>query len=215
MSIVTLVSGGLDSTLLALMAKEQKLSQHPLYIDYGQRAAKREWNACKGVFRRQGLPSPARLDIHEYGRLIGSGLTRGYTAKRRAFLPGRNLAFLLFGAAYALEKRATAVAIGLLNDSTHIFPDQTAEFIEESERAIALAMGKRVAVLAPLMVFSKSDVLALTDIRGVGGTYSCHAGTEAPCGKCISCVEIAKARKAGPKKAEPGRAKWVAAAMQD
>ena len=42
MSIVTLVSGGLDSTLVAKLAQEEGLRQHPLFIDYGQRSRDRE-----------------------------------------------------------------------------------------------------------------------------------------------------------------------------
>jgi 7-cyano-7-deazaguanine synthase in queuosine biosynthesis len=38
MSIVTLVSGGLDSTLVALLARDEGLEQYPLFVDYGQRA---------------------------------------------------------------------------------------------------------------------------------------------------------------------------------
>ena len=38
MSIVTLVSGGLDSTLVAKLAQEQGLQIFPLFVDYGQRA---------------------------------------------------------------------------------------------------------------------------------------------------------------------------------
>ena len=49
MSMVTLVSGGLDSTLVAFLAREQGLEQHPLFIDYGQRARDRELAACRAA----------------------------------------------------------------------------------------------------------------------------------------------------------------------
>jgi len=198
MSVVTLVSGGLDSALLAVMVKGQRVTQYPLFLDYGQRASEREWVACRTVLRRHRVPTPTRLDISGYGRLIKSGLTtRQAKLKEEAFLPGRNLVFLLFAAAYAVQKRADAVGIGLLNDSTHLFPDQTADFVQTAEHAIAVAMGKRIAVLTPMMVFSKADVLELAAQRRITGTYSCHAGTKTPCGKCISCLEILSASRGG------------------
>ena len=43
MSFVNLVSGGLDSTLVGVMAKEEGVEHFPLFIDYGQRAARKEW----------------------------------------------------------------------------------------------------------------------------------------------------------------------------
>lgn len=56
MGIVTLVSGGLDSTLMSLMAKDEGLELFPLFIDYGQLAAEKEWQACKNVHEKYGLP---------------------------------------------------------------------------------------------------------------------------------------------------------------
>ncbi len=47
MSMVTLVSGGLDSTVMAVLAKEEGLTQHPLFIDYGQLGCRRELRACR------------------------------------------------------------------------------------------------------------------------------------------------------------------------
>jgi len=34
-SLVNLVSGGLDSTLVGVMTREEGLGVHPLFIDYG------------------------------------------------------------------------------------------------------------------------------------------------------------------------------------
>ena len=47
MSLVTLTSGGLDSTLMVVLAKEEAVDQYPLFINYGQRSLKREWQACQ------------------------------------------------------------------------------------------------------------------------------------------------------------------------
>ena len=47
MGIVTLVSGGLDSTLMSMLIREEGVPLFPLFIDYGQLAVSREWEACK------------------------------------------------------------------------------------------------------------------------------------------------------------------------
>ena len=191
MSLVNLVSGGLDSTVMAVLADEQGLEQFPLFIDYGQRASKREWQACRAVHQRLHLPTPRRVDVNKFGEVIESGLT----SKRKrlvadAFTPGRNMLFLLIGAAYAVQKGAKAVAIGLLDEKSKLFPDQTYEFITKAEQALQTALGQSVRVAAPLMNFAKADVVALAKSKGVSGTYSCHAGTSTPCGRCISCKEF-------------------------
>ena len=96
MSVVNLVSGGLDSTLIAVMMREEGIEQFPLFIDYGQRAAKREWDTCQEVHSRHGLPIPVRMDLSGYGAVISTGLTReSLDIRTEAFTPGRNLMFLL------------------------------------------------------------------------------------------------------------------------
>ena len=62
MSFVNLVSGGLDSTLIGVMAQEEHITHFPLFIDYGQRAAAKEWATCQVVHRQRGVGN-ATLDF--------------------------------------------------------------------------------------------------------------------------------------------------------
>lgn len=191
MRFVNLVSGGLDSTLVAVMAKESGMEQFPLFIDYGQRAAKREWQTCEAVHQSLGLPTPVRMDLSGFGQVIASGLTREeLPVKEAAFTPGRNFLFLLMGSSYAYQVGASSVAIGLLSEQFSIFPDQRRGFLNQAEQAISTAMGRDVSVLTPLMDFGKADVIQLADAKGISGTYSCHAGSAEPCGRCIACLEF-------------------------
>ena len=73
MSIVTLVSGGLDSTLVAVLAREGGLEQYPLFVDYGQRAKNKELSACRAVLARlqQTTLSDELFDpVADRGRLV-------------------------------------------------------------------------------------------------------------------------------------------------
>jgi len=91
---------------------------------------------------------------------------------------------------YAYQSNSSSVAIGLLSEEYHIFPDQTEEFIRKAESLLNLAIGREIKILTPLIKFSKSDVMALAQSKHIDGTYSCHAGTYPPCGKCVSCLEV-------------------------
>ena len=195
MGIVTLVSGGLDSTLMSVMADEVGATLFPLFIDYGQLGAAKEWAACQRLHARFNLPSVTRLDVSGFGKVIPSGLTdTKLHVKEDAFVPGRNLLFVLAGAAHALRVQASSVALGLIKPATRPFPDQTLEFVQEAESMIETAIGKHIRVLTPLIEFSKRDVLVMACRRGVEGTYSCHAGGDTPCGVCIACVDIMNAK---------------------
>ncbi len=190
MSVVTLVSGGLDSTVMAFLAKEEGLTQFPLFIDYGQLGRERELKACHTNFQRHNLPAPKVAEIGGYGALLPSGLTDpSKHVLEDAFLPCRNLMFLTLGAAYAYQCGATAVSIGLLDEVFSLFPDQTRQFVADSQDLLSKGLGRSIRLVTPLMSFSKAQVVEIAKTRGITETYSCHAGTEPPCGKCVACRE--------------------------
>jgi 7-cyano-7-deazaguanine synthase len=191
MSIVTLASGGLDSTLMAILAREAGTQQFTLFVDYGQRSAAHELAACRRSMLAHGLPAPTVADVSGFRNLVRSGLTDSKLhIVEDAFTPGRNLLFLLLGAAHAYEVGADAVAIGLLKEETCLFPDQTTPFLRLAESMLSESMGREIKVLAPLREFFKCDVVELARIKGIKDTYSCHAGGDSPCGVCISCREF-------------------------
>lgn len=191
MSIVNLVSGGLDSTLISVMMREEGIEIFPLFVNYGQKALQNEWEACEVLHKRLRLPAPVKMDISGFGGVILSGLTSiEKNVKTDAFTPGRNLLFLIIASAYAFQVGASAVSIGLLNEAYSLFPDQKQDFIQSAERTIELAMGRSIRIITPLSEFSKPDVVSLARDKGIIGTYSCHTGQELPCKNCISCLEM-------------------------
>jgi 7-cyano-7-deazaguanine synthase len=136
------------------------------------------------------------MDVSGFGKVVPSGITSTLMRiNEDAFLPGRNLLLVLCGAAYAYRVQADGVAIGLLDPEDHLFPDQSYEFLSQCEVILEVAMGKHSFVLAPLLKFTKRDVLAMASARGLKDTYSCHAGGDVPCGECVSCLEISNAKE--------------------
>jgi len=181
---------------MVCLAKEEGIIQYPLLVNYGQRCFDEEYAACKKVLAGLEIFPIQVMDLHGFGALISSSLTRtNLRISEDAFLPGRNLLFLLAGASYAYETSSNGVAIGLLSEDYHLFPDQTREFAASAEQTIQKAMGRSIKVITPLIEFAKKDVLRLAEMHGIVDTYSCHMGTSQPCGECISCREIINARK--------------------
>lgn len=196
MKLVTLVSGGIDSTLMSVLAKEQTFELYPLFIDYGQLGAKLEWEACIYTHMKHKLPTPKKLAIKGFGKLIHSGLTdKTLRLKEDAFLPGRNSMFLLCAGSYAYQVQSKNIAIGLLTDKFKLFADQSGDFIKQAEKFISMEMDYEIKILTPLMEFNKAEVIELAKSKKINKTYSCHSGNNIPCGKCISCLEIKNALK--------------------
>ena len=195
MRVVVLASGGVDSSVMMQLLGKEGHDLFPLFIHYGQLAGEKEWVACQKICRHLDL-TPCQMDVSGFGDIIPSGITNySLDIERDAFLPARNLLFLTLGAAYGYVKHAYVVAIGLL--SNPIFPDQTVEFIQTAQKSISMALGVDVRILAPLVSLNKFDTLRLARKYGLplGLTYSCHSGSEEPCGRCISCKERMVAEK--------------------
>lgn len=188
--VVTLTSGGIDSSVMCLMLSKEGVEVYPLFIDYGQHAAALEWQAVQRICEHLGIDSPKRMDVSGFGRVIPSGLTdRRLDVRSKAFLPTRNLLFLTLGAAYAYSNDVYFVAIGLLSDA--IFPDQTPEFISSVQKTVNQALAVDLKILTPLIELNKLDTvrLAIEYSLPIEMTYSCHSGRSEPCGQCIACQE--------------------------
>jgi len=193
MKTVTLVSGGIDSVVMSKIIEKEGGTQFPLFIDYGQLCAEKEWSACKELMNKCKLPNPTKVDLKGYGQLMPCGITdASKDIYSDAFLPGRNLLFLTVGGAYAYYKKAKRVAIGLLSEKFHLFPDQTEKFVVNANFAINTALGQDIILVTPLINFNKKEVIKLAKKYEIPleKTYSCHAGGNKYCGKCISCKEI-------------------------
>lgn len=191
MRIVALASGGLDSSVMCALLKREKHQIVPIFVNYGQLSERREWRACSTVMRGLNLPRPVRINVQGYGKAFESSLThRKGRIFEDAFLPGRNLFFLLLAAAYAHQHDCSGIAIGLLSPRQHIFGDQTKAFLTKAKTVLSAAMSGEIQVLAPLIKLRKSQVLALSGELKVSATYSCHSGKGKACGICISCREF-------------------------
>jgi len=193
MTIVALVSGGIDSLVMSKLISLQGEELIPVFVDYGQLARIKEWSACQTVLKKSGLPEPVRVDLSGYGKLMSTGITD--PAKHiynDAFLPGRNMLFLLVGCSYAHYKGVKKVAIGLLSEKYHIFPDQTERFVVNTNIAVNEALDEDIAIVTPLINFSKGEVIELAKHYGfpLSETYSCHSGRDKYCGECIACKQI-------------------------
>lgn len=187
---ICLASGGLDSTVCLKLMQDQGLRPLPLFINYNQLNYIREFASLQRNCERLGISAPLELDFSDLGRNLATGLTDSTKdVVQDAFTPCRNLMFIVAAAAVGCKLGINKIVMGLLSEKTAIFPDQSDEFIRDAEKAISSSLGINFTVILPLRDFIKSEVVELGRRLGVTDFYSCHAGTEIPCGKCIACSE--------------------------
>jgi 7-cyano-7-deazaguanine synthase len=188
MKIVSLSSGGLDSSILLCVLKKDKHDVHPLFINYGQKSAKHEHDAFFKVCKF--LELTGHVINLESLKEIRCGLTDEHiSAVDFPYFPARNLILASVGASYAHNHTCDLLSLGFLQNS--FFPDQSQKFVLEIENMIKTSLGTDFKVLTPFIDMNKKEVMQLAKKYDfpIDITYSCHSGTEKPCGNCMGCIE--------------------------
>jgi len=180
LTIIHLLSGGLDSTVLLHDLVHQGHMVHCLLVDYGQRHsqellfAKSQCKMANVLFTTVSLPP-----------LRGSTLTDGDGS---VIVPARNACLLSVSVNLAEAARADVVTIGCNADDALMFPDCTPQFIAAFNQAIAVG-GSQVKVHAPYASETKRSIAEIGKRLGVrfSETWSCYIGGPKPCGNCPAC----------------------------
>ncbi|MBU6427507.1 MAG: 7-cyano-7-deazaguanine synthase QueC [Cyanobacteria bacterium REEB65] len=202
---IVLLSGGLDSTTCAYVARHEGYAIHALSFDYGQRL-RRELDSAAKIASAVGAVEHVvmRFDLRQWG---GSALTADmpvplgrtpedmHTGIPVTYVPGRNTIFLAFGLSYAEAKGAEALYIGVNAIDSSGYPDCRPEFIRAFHEVARLGTkagveGSPVRLETPLLTLSKAEIVQLGLSVGADYalTWSCYVGGDRPCGRCDSCL---------------------------
>ncbi len=205
---IVLLSGGLDSMVVAALAREAGYALIALTIDYNQRHRIELESAAKiaahlGAVEHIILP----LDLTRFG---GSALTADIDVPKDGadgdaipvtYVPARNTIFLslCLGLAEARGARDLWIGVNALDYSG--YPDCRPEFIASFESMANLATkagveGSGFTVHTPLLHFGKAQIAAECARLGLdaGMSWSCYDPTPSnkACGHCDSCLLRAK-----------------------
>jgi 7-cyano-7-deazaguanine synthase len=206
-SAVVLLSGGLDSTTVAAMARADGWDVLALTIDYNQRHRIELAHAAQvakalGVSRHIVLP----LDLTGFG---GSALTADIAVPKGGvepgipvtYVPARNTIFLSVALGWAEAAGARDLFIGVNALDYSGYPDCRPEFIAAFETMANAATragveGDRFRVHTPLMTLDKAGIIRAGLAAGapLHLSWSCYDPTPEgrPCGLCDSCRLRAK-----------------------
>jgi len=199
---VILLSGGLDSSTVAGLAKKSGAEIIGLSFDYGQRH-KKELEAAKNIARHLELKELKiiKLDLSLWG---GSSLTdmskelpiNGINQEiiPSTYVPGRNTIFISVALSYAEAIKADFIGLGVNALDYSGYPDCRPDYIFQFQKLANLA-NKRgrennpIKLWTPLMKLNKVEIIQLAFDNNIPleKTWSCYAGTLNPCGKCDSC----------------------------
>lgn len=199
---VVLLSGGMDSMVVAGLAREAGFRLLALTIDYRQR-------------HRVELDAAARIAVHlgadrhivlplDLSRFGGSALTDDFEVPKTGvgagipitYVPARNTIFLSLCLGWAEAAGARDIFIGVNAVDYSGYPDCRPAFVQSFEALARLATkageeGERFAVHTPLIAMSKADIAREAVRLGLdaGMSWSCYDPTPdlKHCGLCDSC----------------------------
>ena len=197
---LVVLSGGQDSTTCLYWAIDRfgKENVETLTFDYGQRH-RIELECAAAIARYAGVPNQV-LPIDTFAALGGNALTDMDAVVEPAaagdlpntFVPGRNLVFLTFAAAYAWRQGIDHLVTGVAQTDYSGYPDCRADTIAALQSALRLGMESSVEIHTPLMHLSKKDTVKL--LQHLGGldalalSHTCYEGMRPPCGRCPACL---------------------------
>lgn len=219
---VALLSGGLDSTVAAALARKERKLVACVTFDYGQRAAQREIAAAAAIAREFdaehhviALPFlgavthtalvDRSVDLPQLTAMQLDDVAPGGAAQlsmRAVWVPNRNGIFVNCAAAFAESLGADAVVVGFNREEAATFPDNSVEFLERSSAALALSTRNGVRVVCSTANQDKNEIVAEGYRIGAPLHYlwSCYRGGERHCMQCESCLRLLRALDANGKR---------------
>jgi 7-cyano-7-deazaguanine synthase len=213
---LVLFSGGQDSTACLAWALDRFDRVETVGFDYGQKHAV-ELDARRTVRARMAEAFPAwaarlgedhMLDLRGFGAVADSALTRDRAIEMTGrglpstFVPGRNLAFLVYAAALADRRGLKALVGGMCETDFSGYPDCRRETMDAMQAALNLGMEQDFRIETPLMWLTKAQTWALAKRLGgealvaitVEDTHTCYLGERGTlhpwghgCGTCPAC----------------------------
>lgn len=197
---VCIMSGGMDSTLSAYMAKSESYEIIAVHFNYDQRTQSKELECFHAICDDLGVCNKYVLNLDFFKHLGASALTdtnievpigglgEGVPV---TYVPFRNGIFLSMAAAIAEKEGARILSIGVVQEDSSGYPDCREEYIHSMQNAINLGTKDttNLEIQMPLVHLTKSQIVQKSLDYGVplGLTWSCYKSEEKACGVCDSC----------------------------
>ena len=201
---IILLSGGLDSTTVLAIAKEQNYDCYALSFDYGQKQ-RSELESSIAIAKKSNVIEHRimKISLNDIG---GSALTDKDISVPKfsdsddipiTYVPARNTIFLSFALAWAEVVDCQTIFIGVNALDYSGYPDCRPEFIKAFEAMANLATkqsveGDEIQIKTPLINMTKAEIIKKGLSLGVdySETTSCYDANSLgeACGECDACV---------------------------
>jgi 7-cyano-7-deazaguanine synthase len=199
-SVAVLISGGLDSAVLAVELLRGNARVFPLYIRCGLAWEEIELAAARAFLSAAAAPGLDALTVLDepvrdvYGPHWSTGkddVPGAETPDEAVYLPGRNLLLTVKASVWCRLRQVDELALGSLGSNP--FPDSTPRFFDDLESVLSRAMDGAPRLIRPFDRLHKRDVVLRGRDLPLHLTFSCiHPVGGLHCGVCNKCAERQK-----------------------
>ena len=198
---IVLMSGGMDSCVLAAIAAQQ-CRPAALHVSYGQLTEARELRAFEEIADFYGISERLVVDQSYLGRIGGSALTDSRIRLREAdleasdipasYVPFRNAHFLAAAVSWAEVMGAERIYIGAVEPYSSGYPDCRPEYYRVFNRLLEVGTRPqtRLEIVTPLIYLRKHEIVKKGIELGapLHLSWSCYRNNDCACGTCDSCA---------------------------
>ncbi|QXO96247.1 7-cyano-7-deazaguanine synthase QueC [Methanospirillum purgamenti] len=201
MKAVCLLSGGMDSSTLAFLAKHDGYDILALHFTYGQRTEEKERECAKRIARHLNALEFLDVDLAYLKKVGASSLTDQRMQVKphneagegipETYVPFRNANLLSVATSFAEARAADAIYIGVQASDYSGYPDCRPEFIDAFQKVITLGTrpDSGIELKTPFVRLNKAEILKIgMELNApYEDTWSCYSENEIACGICGSC----------------------------
>ncbi|MFC1887821.1 7-cyano-7-deazaguanine synthase QueC [Candidatus Cloacimonadota bacterium] len=210
---IVLVSGGMDSLVVAAIAKQECEEIFFLHLNYGQKTEERELQSFRELEKHFQPKDSMIVDVSYLKQIGGSSLTdesmevKDFSGKEGipdSYVPFRNAHLVTIATSWAEVIGADRIYVGAVEEDSSGYPDCRETFYAALEKAIDLGTkdDTKIKLITPIIHNSKPEIIKIGQELHVPFhmSWSCYKNNEVACGVCDSCVlRINSFKKAGMK----------------
>jgi len=206
------LSGGLDSTASLYWSLKEYENVSAVFYDYGQKALLSEQKTVNELCKSLNVKL-FNLSLSFVGEFSNSSLNKSdknlpqninlnslddtKASSKSVWVPNRNGLFINASASLLESLGGGDLILGFNKEEAQTFPDNSKEFLEASNKALAFSTQSKVKLISPTLNMLKHEIFKLGLDLGFDSekVWPCYESADKPCGRCESCMRFYRAKK--------------------